>query len=462
MKYFIIILLFSLSVNAQHHANNWFFSAYIGYKFSTQDTFHTPLPYNGMVECLSTISTESGELLFSCDGTALYQGTAFDTVLNGEGLLGNKSMTNGSVILTMDDFYLVIIRAAFGVRFNIVRYSESLNNWNINDIEKNIRFIKNNYVTEQVAAIKHGNGRDWWVIARSNTHIYVSLFDVNGYVNTDSIAHDFECLWSIGEISVSAQGNKVAMVDYLGKLSLLDFDRCGGIVSNISDYNIGFTNCNTQVKTYGCCFSPNGRYLYISNQDTLFQFDVTVPDVLASKKIVHTHNSITTQRVFAQMERAPNGDIYLSYTGISGGTPPDFLSRIKKPDEVAPVCDFEIVAINIYHNIATGLPNMPDFYLGPLAGSPCDTLTSSTLEIKSKSMVKVYPNPAMDVLNIEMLNNLKLNSLTLLTVSGTELMSLTPTRSLTQLNLRNIPPGFYLLRIVHADGTVQVRKVVKQ
>lgn len=72
----------------------------------------------------------------------------------------------------------------------------------------------------------------------------------------------------------------------------------------------------------------------------------------------------------------------------------------------------------------------------------------------------MYPNPAKDVLNIEILNNLKPNSIALFTVSDTEVLSLIPTRSLTQLNINYLPQGVYLLRIVQADGTVQMRKVV--
>lgn len=179
MRYIILIIALTgaMRLCAQHRNANWVFCDSVGYNFITQDTFHTKfstaMPYWG-IECLSTISTESGELLFSCDGTALYQGTAFDTMLNGGGLFGNKSYTNGCVIFPLADYYMLINRRIGGCDYNIIRFDSSLGKWRVFNEEKNIKFIKKS-ITEQVAAIKHGNGRDWWIISHelndSNTFV---------------------------------------------------------------------------------------------------------------------------------------------------------------------------------------------------------------------------------------------------------------------------------------------------
>jgi hypothetical protein len=469
---FLLIVAGIANANSQHCDKNWVFCDSVGYNFNIMDTFHTKfhLPDCSFVEGWACISSESGELLFSCDGTAVYQGTSFDTVINGGGLYGHKSWTNGSVILPIGNKYVVINKHAKYISPGISEYGQayinivydSLNHvWYIPEAEKNVLFAKH-ASTEQLAAIKHGNGRDWWIVSRSLTQVYVSLFDQNGYVSTDSFAHDFGCLWSIGEISVTKQGNKVAVVDYLGKLSIFDFERCRGTVSNINDYNIGFTGCNIIKDTYGCCFSPNGRYLYISNDDTLFQFDVTATDFIASKCIISINEDVTSKH--GQMERTPYGKIFF----VSTYSIPQLcnvihtISVINKPDNGCLACDYTENTIDLHHFVVTGLPNMPDFYLGPLAGSPCDTLTSASEPVQQQSIVRVYPNPAKDVLNIELLNNIKLKSIVLTDISGNTLLNITPHRSLTQLNLNALSQGFYLLRLVQEDGRIEIRKVVIQ
>jgi hypothetical protein len=47
-----------------------------------------------------------------------------------------------------------------------------------------------------------------------------------------------------------------------------------------------------------------------------------------------------------------------------------------------------------------GLPNNPDYTLGPLAGSPCDTLAIGVEELQEE-IVRIMPNPATTEIKLE-------------------------------------------------------------
>jgi hypothetical protein len=48
------------------------------------------------------------------------------------------------------------------------------------------------------------------------------------------------------------------------------------------------------------------------------------------------------------------------------------------------------------------MPNFPNYRLGPLKGSPCDTLSVATKELNPASFgVKFFPNPASDRIQID-------------------------------------------------------------
>ena len=48
------------------------------------------------------------------------------------------------------------------------------------------------------------------------------------------------------------------------------------------------------------------------------------------------------------------------------------------------------------------VPNYPNFYLGPLVGSGCDTITTSIPPIFTAKEIKVYPNPTDKFIRFEL------------------------------------------------------------
>ncbi len=85
----------------------------------------------------------------------------------------------------------------------------------------------------------------------------------------------------------------------------------------------------------------------------------------------------------AQLKKAPDNKIYIAtgfgqvypYTDSMYNSINMNLSVINSPDSIGLACDLQPFSFYLGGNRCySGLPNNPDYDLGPLAGSPCDTL----------------------------------------------------------------------------------------
>jgi hypothetical protein len=97
---------------------------------------------------------------------------------------------------------------------------------------------------------------------------------------------------------------------------------------------------------------------------------------------------------------APNGKIYNSTNHIFGAT--DVLNVINSPNNLGLACDFRQHQIQL-PTFNGALTNYPNFRLGALHGSSCDTLTP-TNEVNNTPLgkLRIYPNPANDILKIDL------------------------------------------------------------
>ena len=96
--------------------------------------------------------------------------------------------------------------------------------------------ITDTLVGGNIMGIKHGNGKDWWVITpkwRSNTyHKLLISNDSIHQMGTQSIGHTKIHHDWYGQSAISPSGTKYAQWDCFNQLQLLDFDRCTGELSN--------------------------------------------------------------------------------------------------------------------------------------------------------------------------------------------------------------------------------------
>ena len=117
-------------------------------------------------------------------------------------------------------------------------------------------------------------------------------------------------------------------------------------------------------------------------------------------------------------------------------------------------CYFQQHSIKLLTSNAFSLPLSPYFALGPIDGSPCDTLginnPVATLQSdKVKERIKVFPNPANDILNIEIANNSVSLQYKIYDILGKEIQN---GALQSQILLKNLNNGIYCLSILDKNG----------
>jgi hypothetical protein len=126
------------------------------------------------------------------------------------------------------------------------------------------------------------------------------------------------------------------------------------------------------VKTAGgVAVSFNSRYLYVSNNTILYQYDLSSQDILSSQIIIDTYDGFQDPfaTTFYQMALAPDGKIYMFCTNSTKS-----LGVIHNPDSSGLACHFKPHSYKLPTNAGIGAIDLPNYRLGPEDGSVCDSL----------------------------------------------------------------------------------------
>jgi len=269
------------------------------------------------------------------------------------------------------DYHDEFILATMPFYYSIVDMNQ--NNGLGKVLEKNVTIL--NDATRslgRVTALKHANGRDWWVVVSdefSYTYL-VFLFSPEGldFVSEQSFASPTGRM--NGTISFSPDGTKMAQYEVpLDNVVIYDFDRCTGTLGNPVEVSLPEVELGA-----GQAFSPDGRFLYMASSTFILQLDLWAPDIAASLDTVAVwdgfiapDNGLPT--TFYAMQPGPDGRIYIN---TNNSTP--FLHYIDRPGLKGDSCRVVQHGVELpFNNIFTS-PHFPNYRLGPLDGSPCDTL----------------------------------------------------------------------------------------
>lgn len=114
--------------------------------------------------------------------------------------------------------------------------------------------------------------------------------------------------------------------------------------------------------------------------------------------------SISGNYAFTQMELGKDEKLYISTSYIE--IPNDvfnlqttYLLVINHPNLEGLACDLDTNTISLGGNrVVYGLPNMPNYNLGPLAGSECDTLSVAIQNTTKENTISIYPNPTVNTI----------------------------------------------------------------
>ncbi|MCX6273054.1 MAG: T9SS type A sorting domain-containing protein [Bacteroidetes bacterium] len=320
---------------------------------------------------------------------------------------------------------------------------------------------------------RHANGRDWWIVEGKvgGRVFHAALMTPQGIYS--SFLQEFDTLffcyssYLLQEDQVfSPDGCKFAMSSFLyDSLSLTEgtyclkifgFDRCTG--------HLSFIDQSVEHMDYapfgGLCFSGNSRYLYntrtwsnnVTDSAKCYQYDLEAPDIFTSRKLVGDWDGFYDINTcydyipgFLFMQLGPDNKIYIE------GNATRYWHVIENPDNPGPACNLVQRKIRIPYWNACSIPYLPNFRLGPITGSVCDSLSTAAMqEIPSQSIsLKLFPNPAGEALyvNTGISHPVSQITITLTDLAGRIIIQRLEHSAAFTMDVSGLAEGYYLLQV---------------
>lgn len=401
---FLIILVSISSCFSQPETFNWYFGNHAGITFAGGSPVVLTNGALNTVEGCASISDAGGNLLFYTDGVTVYD-QLHQSMPNGGNLKGHSSSTQSAIIIkkpgSSTNYYIFTSDAGEYIDppndgFHYSEVDMSLNS-GMGDVilsSKNILLMDS--CTEKIAAVKHANGTDIWVMTHrwKSDKFYAWLVTAAGVSASPVITaigsiHTGNDDNTIGQMKFSPQGNKLALaVNIDGFFELFDFDNVTGIVSNTLHLQIP-----QFISAYGVEFSGNGSRLYVSTLyfNSVYQFDLLAgspSDIINSQIIVGASSAGVSN---GSLQLATDGKIYMALaSGINGHAS---LARINSPDSPGAACNF----VNNTFSLGTGkswfgLPSCMASYFLP----------TGIAEISASQQAFIFFNPSDQTINIQL------------------------------------------------------------
>ncbi len=451
----------------------------------------------------SNICDSSGDLLLASDGFNLYD-KHLKLVDNGASMSypryaffsNNLSLyPQTSIILPFaNSKYRLItpsvsddscinnwMRTGSGAYFDLLLYDEidmKLNGGAGSVTKRMISMLENVRLSKsQMMACRHGDGKSWWLLKQAADSNLVYRFLLTDEAIFGPYLQGFTGVASHigngdrdGQAAFSKDGTRYATTnrDY-GRVFVADFDRCTGLLSNPKVYKVPPQITNNpsdpnelDSSTVGLCFSPSGRFLYVSGYYGIQQFDLFNPT--AASAWTYLSGPDTTWSAFQQYSNlylAPNGRIYIGNgNGFSGQ-----MSVIDAPDQPGIAAGFcrKCLRFPGYFNYRDSMiyywgvstpPCMPNYRLGPTNPICYQTGISSPKQLLAFTL---SPNPSWGQIKV---TTSEPGHLSLFDVAGRCVFSV-PVNKIgisTLINIQSLPGGFYQYRFTGKTGRIATGK----
>jgi len=393
------------SLSAQKHDYNWvmgyeydgpepFGNMRIDFNYQPPKVFKENLKIN-FQSCGGACSDSLGNLLFYTNGIRIFN-KEHQLMENGDainpGPVWNNSQNDGYITFyspfalplpNADNiYYLLHADAALATGTTYIQHLY----YSIVDIKANNGLgkviVKNQVLLEgdliMPTAVKHANGRDWWIITAQVADTKHSLFlltpqGISGPYVQD-IGPPFNETEYVAQSIFSEDGKHYLRHDSNIALRLYDFDRCSGQLSNLRI--IPFQGDAYQ-HSFFAAFSPNSRFLYLSRPGSVWSLDLQATDLSASYDTVANWESnyypnYPWATAYGLNQLGPDGKIYWSnWTGSSQA-----MNVMNYPNLPGDAADCEEEAFYLPRWNSLTINQFPNYRLGEWDGSPCDTLNA--------------------------------------------------------------------------------------
>jgi len=338
-----------------------------------------------------------------------------------------KGNCNKYFIFTIPPIYNQVKQDA-GFCYSIVEKNSTTQNWEIKPALKNISLINpksttsnpvRNCVTEKLTSFADGKG-GYWVLVHGMTDksnypttaqtddgkmFYSFYIDPNntgtinnsttpvineGYRTDSKIEYILDYTQGDGQYLNASQGqmkfnSSGTIIGFttsrIKQLALFKFNPINGIVTNfnnaINPVSFDFSSIGLKCKggaLYGLEFSPNSKYLYVSemeytdiSSDTanhIWQIDITQPNssaIIASRKVLHFNYAASGNSYYSYgaMQLGPDGNIYVAnfFDGTST-TPDNAISYIENPNFGSAIFKYRAITLTSGTSSRLGLPTV--------------------------------------------------------------------------------------------------------
>jgi Secretion system C-terminal sorting domain len=479
IRFFFITLLFAcLHANAQLSRSNVWMSGNFGLKsiFSNPMTSNqTPLLNLYFGPGKSNICDTTGNLILSSDGFNIYDSLG-NYILGGDTLVpkdyfndqnGFSVISQSSIFLPMaNNKYFFIASSMTDARYYDCKNQGScffdLLLYNIIDMNANggngavtkrmQPLMQNASLSKtQMMACRHANGKDWWLLKQGGDSniVYKFLFTQDSvynmgmqYFNTPNFG-----IWDVkGQSVFTKDGTQYAtgiQGNFNGLIFIANFNRCNSILSDPkiiympsgSQHNPADTTI-TEHSINGIAYSPNGQFLYAIGQNNIWQY------CFADSSWFRVAGLDTTYAAFQLYSCSYLGNDDRLYIGNFGGLS-NQMSVINNPNAKGAACDFcprclRFDSLGIYA-AATTPPCMPNYALGADT-SMCWPLAIDNGKVIIENELKVYPNPAQNILYIQTSSSQKRE---LYNATGQLILN----TFTNEIDVSNFARGFYYLKV---------------
>lgn len=355
MKYiilpWIIVCCINLTSAQDKHDNTWVFANLnIGgniLDFNADTLFISALgSTSGRArEALACMSDNEGNLLFYTNNCTVFNKN-HQIMENGEGLNPGQiqtywcsvnpyaNPTDNSVIIlpNPDNAFLYQILHWDYEAFNIGQPGGTLfgplhlyntvvdmsqNNGLGKVVTKNNLIIEDTMHINALQAVRHANGRDWWILApefNGNCYHKILLTPTGPQIVGKQCIGSNWGKYGLGSTHFTTDGSKYVRSTTEYGLNIFDFDRCSGQLSNPIHIPIDPTgtfpiNCTT--------LSQSGRFAYYHTLKQIYQYDLEAQDIAGSKTLVATYDGFQSvnNTDFYKSQLAPDGKIYINSFG---------------------------------------------------------------------------------------------------------------------------------------------------